>query len=101
MICCIENEDGSGCWKKIGGGCVGSNDIGIDILLASVIGKETVFGWFGFINIVDGAWKNWTGCWILVGSGFVGCTDGATIGGGGCAIVIGLSRGSSSSLSEP
>jgi len=34
---------GNGCWKKIGGGCVGSNDIDIDILLASVMGNETVF----------------------------------------------------------
>jgi len=35
----------------MGGGCAGSNDIGIDMLFASVIGKETVFG---FINIVEG-----------------------------------------------
>jgi hypothetical protein len=42
--CGAESELGNGCWKKIGGGRVGSNDIEIDMLFASVMGNETVFG---------------------------------------------------------
>lgn len=90
----------------MGGGCAGSNDIGIDMLFASVIGKETVFG---FINIVEGVWKNWTGCWGRFTDGIVNCgcccccggSEGSEGGGAGCEIVVVFSRGSSSSLSEP